>query len=230
MSNQIAVHDVFDKLLEESDQRDVPRQPSGRGEADAESATNAAKVEDSVETDSSDTDDAANTADRAETSGRRRWLLRIAAGIAASLFVAVSAAAGYFGWQVTQQNDIAAAGQAATAAATTYAVTLTTVDYQKLDQNFAQVIEGATGEFKNMYSQSSAQLRQLLIDNKAISHGTVIDSAIKSVSKDTVDVLIFVDQSITNSVNPQPRIDRSRISMTMQRVDDRWLASTVDIK
>jgi Mce-associated membrane protein len=92
------------------------------------------------------------------------------------------------------------------------------------------VLDGATGEFKDMYSQSSAQLRQLLIDNKAVSHGTVVDAAIKSATKDKVEVLIFVDQSISNSLNPEPRIDRSRVGMTMERIDGRWLASKVDIK
>ena len=50
----------------------------------------------------------------------------------------------------------------------TYAQVLTSIDANNVDQNFAQVLDGATGEFKDMYSKSSDQLRQLLIDNKAI--------------------------------------------------------------
>ena len=213
MFNQIAVHDVFEELLEESEAAAPPRVD------DTETSTTEPELDDSEQ-----------TMARSETSRKGPRLRRIAAGIAALLFVGATAAAGFFGWQVKQQHDIDAAARAASAAATAYSGILTTVDYQKLDQNFAQVLDGATGEFKNMYSQSSAQLRQLLIDNKAISHGVVVDSAVKSASRDTVDVLIFVDQSVTNSVNPQPRIDRSRISMTMQLVDGRWLASKVDIK
>ena len=76
----------------------------------------------------------------------------------------------------------------------------------------------------------AAQLRQVLIDNKAMSKGTVVDAAIKSATTTKVDVLLFIDQSISNVVNPQPRIDRSRVAMTMELVDNRWLASKVDIK
>ncbi|MDT5017956.1 MAG: Mce-associated rane protein, partial [Mycobacterium sp.] len=47
-----------------------------------------------------------------------------------------------------------------------------------VDQNFTQVLDGATGEFKDVYSQSASQLRQVLIDNKAMSKGIVVDSAI----------------------------------------------------
>jgi Mce-associated membrane protein len=44
-----------------------------------------------------------------------------------------------------------------------------------------------------------------------------------------VEVLLFVDQSITNAVRSEPRLDRNRIQMTMERIDERWLASRVDL-
>ncbi|MEB3031827.1 hypothetical protein [[Mycobacterium] nativiensis] len=160
----------------------------------------------------------------------RRLLQRALVGLGALALVTAISLAGFFGWQVKEQKDIDAAGQAALQTARSYAVTLTSVDNQKLDENFKQVLEGATGEFKDMYSQSAAQLRQLLIDNKAVSRGTVVDAAIKSATKTKVEVLVFVDQSISNSVNPEPRIDRSRVAITMDLVDNHWLASKVDIK
>ena len=73
---------------------------------------------------------------------------------------------------------------------------MTSIDSNKVDENFNQVLDGATGEFKDMYSQSSMQLRQLLIDNKAAAHGVVVESAIQSETKDKVVVLLFVDQSV----------------------------------
>jgi Mce-associated membrane protein len=91
------------------------------------------------------------------------------------------------------------------------------------------VLDGATGEFKDMYSQSSTQLRQLLIDNKATAHGVVVESAIQSESKNKVVVLLFVDQSVSNTAVPDPRIDRSRVKMTMELVDGRWRASKVEL-
>ena len=89
---------------------------------------------------------------------------------------------------------------------------------------------GSTGEFKDIYSQSASQLRQVLIDNKAMSKGTIIDSAVKSASKTKVDVVLFVDQWITNVASPQPRLDRSRVAMTMELIDGKWLESKVELK
>ena len=124
-----------------------------------------------------------------------------------------------------QEREVTRAGQQAQQAAVAYAQILTSIDSNKVDENFNQVLDGATGEFKDMYSQSSVQLRQLLIDNKASAHGVVVESAIQSASKDKVVVLLFVDQSVSNTNVPDPRIDRSRIKMTMEFVDGRWRAS-----
>ena len=137
--------------------------------------------------------------------------------------------AAFFGWQLKQVNDAAEAGRTALDVARSYAVTLTSVDYQKIDENTTQVLDGATGEFKDMYSQSSVQLRQLLIDNKATAHGVVVDSAIQSESTGKVVVLVFIDQTVSNMAVPDPRIDRSRIKMTMEKVDGRWRASKVQL-
>lgn len=214
------VNDVFSRLDELED--DPP---------ETEITTNTPEVDPTAEVDEAAAHGPGETAAKAAPISRRRRLLRRVAGAAAALvFVAALMVAAYLGWQLKQRNDTAAAGRAALAVAQSYAVTLTSVDTNNIDQNFNQVLNGATGEFKDMYSQSAAQLRQVLIDNKAMSKGTVVDAAIKSATKTKVEVLLFIDQSISNVVNPQPRIDRSRVAMTMELIDKHWLASKVDIK
>jgi Mce-associated membrane protein len=166
----------------------------------------------------------------APPSRGKRWLRHTLTAVTIAIFVAALGSSGYFWWQDQQQKDIDSASRAALSSAERFAVTLTSIDTNGVDQNFAQVIDGSTGEFKDMYSQSASQLRQVLIDNKAMSKGTVIDSAVKSGSKTKVDVVLFVDQWITNVASPKPRLDRSRVAMTMELVDGRWLASKVELK
>lgn len=144
-------------------------------------------------------------------------------------FLALLGATGLLGWQLWQERQVDDAGEQARQAAVNYAQTLTSIDSAKVDENFDAVLDGATGEFKDMYSQSSNQLRQLLIDNKATAHGVVLESAVQSATKDTAVVLLFVDQSVSNTNVPDPRIDRSRIKMTMEYVDGRWRASKVEL-
>ena len=164
-----------------------------------------------------------------DTDKDRRWSRRLRIGAVVVIFVATLATSGYLGWQLWQDKQIEQASQQAQQAAVTYAQILTSIDSNKVDENFAQVLDGSTGEFKDMYSQSSVQLRQLLIDNKATAHGVVLDSAVQSASKDMVVVLLFVDQSVSNTSVPDPRVDRSRIKMTMENIDDRWRASKVEL-
>ncbi|CAJ1585473.1 DUF3329 domain-containing protein [[Mycobacterium] wendilense] len=161
----------------------------------------------------------------APSSGKRGLLI----GAVAVVLVAALAGAGFLGWKLWDVTSVEEAGRQAQEAANAYAQVLTSIDSNKVDENFNQVLDGATGEFKDMYSQSSTQLRQLLIDNKATAHGVVVDSAVQSATRDKVVVLLFVDQSVSNTNIPDPRIDRSRIKMTMELVDDRWRASKVEL-
>lgn len=189
-------------------------------ETEAESET-----EDESEVDAEEETETEPEAEADKPSWRRRVLV----GALAAVFIAALALSGFLGWNAWQGRQVAQAGKQAQDAAVSYAQILTSIDSNKVDENFNQVLAGATGEFKDMYSQSSMQLRQLLIDNKASAHGVVVESAVQSASKDKVVVLLFVDQSVSNTTVPDPRIDRSRIKMTMEKVDGQWRASKVEL-
>ena len=152
----------------------------------------------------------------------RRW-------IAAAVLALGLIGATYEGWLLFAHHQRTVAAAEALEAAQKYTLVLTSVDPTAIDKNFAEILDGATGEFKDVYSASSEQLRQLLIDNKASAHGTVIDSAVKSATKNKVEVLLFVDQSVSNKTAPQAQIDRSRIVITMEKVKGRWLAAKVEM-
>ncbi len=159
----------------------------------------------------------------------RPWRHYLRRSVLPLLLAASLAVSGYLGWLQWQAHQVTVAGQEAQQAAIKYAGVLTSIDSNNVDENFRQVLDGATGEFKDMYTQSSVQLRQLLIDNKATAHGVVVDSAIASETTNKVVVLVFIDQTVANMAVPDPRIDRSRIKMTMEKVDGRWRASKVQL-
>ncbi|MUL67082.1 Mce protein [Mycobacterium sp. CBMA 234] len=174
------------------------------------------------------TDASADAAEPVAPEPKRR--ITPAEVVCALLFTVLVAALGFLGWRQYEQYRVNAASEAALTAAKDYAVVLTTLDAKNIDENYRRSLDGATGEFKDAYSQGANQLRQVLIDNKASGTGVVVAAAaVKSATPDKVEVLLFVDQSITNAANPSPRIDRNRIDMTMEKVGDRWLASRVEI-
>lgn len=197
--------------------------------ADEATEEDAAVQED--EEDAADEEDDGPLLSRKEKPKRfnRPWRHYLRRSIMPVLLAASLGVSGYLGWLQWQAHQVKVAGQEAQQAAVKYAGVLTSIDSNNVDENFRQVLDGATGEFKDMYTQSSVQLRQLLIDNKATAHGVVVDSAIASESANKVVVLVFIDQTVANMAVPDPRIDRSRIKMTMEKVDGRWRASKVQL-
>ena len=135
---------------------------------------------------------------------RRRFL---AITVCTAVMLTLLSATGFFGWRTYQAHTITTASAEALQAARDYAVVLTTLDAKNIDNNYRRTLDGATGEFKDAYSQGAAQLRQILIDNKAAGTGIVIDAAVKAATRDTVEVLLFVDQSITNAANTNMALD-----------------------
>jgi Mce-associated membrane protein len=224
--------DVFESVVEHPDPSSAKDAQTATETGDSASSQTAAEVaNEAVATTAGEAaDDDNGDAQPAAPSRHRRWVRDTLTVLAILISLAALGSAGYFGWRYKQHNDIDSASRAALSSAEHFAVTLTSIDTDAVDQNFSQVVDGSTGEFKDIYSQSASQLRQLLIDNKAMSKGTVIDSAVKSASKNKVDVVLFIDQWITNAASPRPRLDRSRVTMTMERIDGRWLASKVELK
>lgn len=146
---------------------------------------------------------------------------------AAVVIIALSAAAGTAWALVAAQHQRDAEAAEALAAARSYAATLTTTDQNTIDKNFADVLGGATGEFKDAYSKAAATMRKMLIDNKVSTKGVVEDAAVKAVRGDDVDVLLSVKQDVTSAAVEKPRTDYVSVSMTMRKVGDKWLAAEV---
>lgn len=213
-----------------------PKSEAVKTEPDAESAQDVSDDVDDVTADEAEDHDEGGLLTRKRPDAeRRKWPRKqdlkqyLRRSILPLLLVASLAVSGFLGWRQWQDHRVKLAGEQAQQAAIAYAQVLTSIDSNKVDENFRQVLDGATGEFKDMYTQSSVKLRQLLIHNKATAHGVVVDSAIQSESMNKVVVLVFIDQTVTNTAAPDPRIDRSRIKMTMEKVDGRWRASKVQL-
>ncbi|OBJ69435.1 hypothetical protein [Mycobacterium sp. 1274756.6] len=171
----------------------------------------------------------ADTGPDADTAGGvrtqwRHWLLR---GGAAVLALALLAGAAWAGRLLVTEHRRDSAATEALGVARDFAVTLTTADPGTVDDKVRAVIDGSTGEFRDRYTKSSAQLRKLLIDNEVATRGTVVDGAVKSAEPTRVEVLLVVKQTVSNSAVPEEGTDLVPVAMTMEEVDGRWLASEV---
>ncbi|HET9875388.1 MAG TPA: Mce protein [Mycobacterium sp.] len=162
----------------------------------------------------------------------RRWRISFPRWLVAVVLVAVLAGAGYGGWSLLQRHETDVAGQQALAAAEKYVLTLTNFDSvfadPAVEKDMDYLLDGATGEYKDMYARSQAKLLKLQVEKKAAGRGTIVDSTVKSATKDKAVVVLLVDQSVTNADNPDPQLDRSRVRVTMYKVDGRWLVGYLE--
>lgn len=175
---------------------------------------------------------AARAAEPFEGSAVATWRRRLPRPVTTVLIVLlVMAIAGcvVFGSKFRTLHNREDAGRAALAAAKDYAVALTSIDFAHLDADTATVLNGATGEFEVMYRQSADQLKPVLLQAKSVSKGRVVAASVQSESESRAVIMLFVDAEITNVTNPQPRVDRNRLLITMDRVGGRWLASKVEL-
>ncbi|MET7770044.1 hypothetical protein [Nocardia sp. NPDC005366] len=154
---------------------------------------------------------------------------RTVLAVLAALLVASATTAGVLGWRIHRDGATDRAAAAALAAGQQYAVVLTSIDASHIDRDFAAIDAGATGAFKQMYAQSAVQLQPLLVQARSVSKGRVLSASVQSASRERVVLMMFVDAEVTNATTTGPRVDRSRILMTMDDVDGRWLASEVEI-
>lgn len=148
------------------------------------------------------------------------------------LSIALVAALVLAGWlfqQKRQDDAVAAARTEATAQARTAAVALTSYDHKTLRKDFDAVRDLATDPFASQFDKASQRLTAVLEKYQGTAHGKVVRAAVSSADTDRVEVLLFVDQTVTSSLQQQPRVDRNRIAMTMVRTRDGWRVSEAEL-
>ena len=133
----------------------------------------------------------------------------------------------------------------ALAAARAFAVLVTSYDHTRIAQDVEKVTAGTadssrceigpdgapvkdTGCFRTEYTRTAgAQFQKLIKDNKATSKGEVRSAGVVSDKDGRMVVLLAVDQTVTNINRPAPRVDRTRMQLTLERVDGKWLVVDV---
>jgi Mce-associated membrane protein len=99
-----------------------------------------------------------------------------------------------------------------------------TYNYKTLDANFAAAERGLTPSFRVSYSHTTeTSVRPLASKYHAISTASVAAAGVSAASENAATLLLFVDQTVQNTQLPHPRLDRSRIRVSMVRTNGHWL-------
>lgn len=144
-----------------------------------------------------------------------------------AVLVVAAAAAAWFGYRWNEQRIADQARAEAVTAARQAMKNFMEVNPARLDTDMQRVADGATGDFKAEFEDDRATLRKTYQEKKIEAHGEVLAAAAdaRNSDRDSVRVLLVVDQNVTAGTSSQLRHYRLQLDMVAE--GDRWLVSTL---
>jgi Mce-associated membrane protein len=92
---------------------------------------------------------------------------------------------------------------------------LATYDYRDLGGNFRHVAARATDRFARQLRALTDELGPELRRTRAIATATARSAGVVRADAGKAVVAVFVDQAVTNTKTPEPRVERSRMELTL---------------
>ncbi|MEV0296706.1 hypothetical protein [Nocardia sp. NPDC050710] len=154
----------------------------------------------------------------------------IAIRAAAALLLGASLASSvYFFVQDRESDRLLAAHEEARTAACAYAPVLAEYDAKNLDTYFAAVLDGATGDWKKQFGDTSRELKEVLSQGEVVSKSNDVQCAIKSGDDTSAEAIVVIGQTITSlGTQGKPMPGQLSMVMRMAKVDGKWLVNKVN--
>jgi Mce-associated membrane protein len=117
---------------------------------------------------------------------------------------------------------------AAEAAASRETRATLTYNYKTLSADYAAAEAGLTPRFRaNYLTTTASSVTPEATKTQAVSAAAVTAGGVSVATATTATVLLFVDQTVTNNLLAHPRLDRSRIKVSMVKLNGRWLVDNL---
>jgi Mce-associated membrane protein len=173
--------------------------------------------------------DAEGGGDSEPTRRLRPSLLRFFVyGVLPGLALLLAAAAGYLKWVDATVRDAEVARNQSVQAAVDSTVAMLTYRPDNVTQNLAAALDRMTGGFRESYSSLTHDVVIPGAKQRQISAvATVPAAASVSATPTHAVVLLYVNQATTIGNDP-PTDSASRVKVTLEKVNDRWLISQFD--
>lgn len=97
------------------------------------------------------------------------------------------------------------------------AVNLTTIDYQQADADIQRILDSATGQFYDEFSQRSAPFVEVVKKAQSTSQGTITEAGLESVSDDGAQAIVAVSVQTSTAGAPDQPPRSWRMRLTVQK-------------
>jgi Mce-associated membrane protein len=155
---------------------------------------------------------------------RARVLLLTVLGLAAAAAVL---AAVLLAIELQDAPDEEARRQEILQAARQQGVNITTLDHRSVERDLQRVLALSTGNFRAEFEAGTKDLTDLVVENKAVSTGEVLEAGIVTADSDSARVLVVADSTVSNSTTEEQQVRHYRMQLDLVRRGDRWLTSAL---
>jgi Mce-associated membrane protein len=191
-------------------------------------------VDEAITLEAEDTSPASEPSDSAGDAhgappDRATWWRRVLLiGLAIALVAGIAFAA-IQGQDWCENRHYASERKDALSTARKVAVTVSTSDYQRIDEDLAAILKLATGNFASTVRTNQASQAELVKTYKVQSTAKVDEIGVVSQDDDKVVVAVAVSSLIKNSRNRAGQEQWYRMVIDVeQQKNDKWLASNVE--
>ncbi|WP_225727736.1 MULTISPECIES: h domain protein [unclassified Nocardia] len=158
-------------------------------------------------------------------TGLRGRILLITMAVVAAAALAVG---GFNGYRIWNNHQTEQARKDAVAAAGRTVAAMFTYDYKTVDTELPKAADNLSGTFRSDYTKliqqaiiPGAKEKQLAVQATTQAGGVV------SAGRDHAVVLLFLNQVTTSKDSPQGTTTGSRVRVTLDKRDSRWLVAQV---
>ncbi|BCP07989.1 hypothetical protein MINTM020_00870 [Mycobacterium paraintracellulare] len=178
-----------------------------------------------------DADDAAEHGDEgaedAAPTKERLTPVRLAAVLGLATVVALSALAGWFGYRGFHARQAQHQRELLVQVGRQGALNLTTIDWRHADADVQRILESATGQFYDDFSQRSAAFIDVVKKAQSTSVGRITEAGLESQSGNDAQVVVAVSVKTSNLGAAEQETRHWRMRITVQNVGGGMKVSNV---
>ncbi|MCW2598786.1 MAG: hypothetical protein JWM02_615 [Frankiales bacterium] len=115
----------------------------------------------------------------------------------------------------------------AVAAARQAIINLDSISAATIDADLKRVLAGTTGSFKDQFSKSQTDLKQVVVQAKRSSTGTIRSAGVVRADTDSATVLVAVDRIVKDSTNQNGVVINDRWKLDLEKHGGRWLVAAL---
>ncbi|MEX3646587.1 MULTISPECIES: mammalian cell entry protein [Mycolicibacterium] len=157
-------------------------------------------------------------ADASAVAKRSTSPLRLALSAGLIGVVVLGGLVGWLGFRTYQSQHAEKERQLFLQVARQGALNLTTIDYQNADSDVQRILDSATGQFHDDFSQRAQPFVDVVKKAQSKSVGTVTDSGLESVTDGEAQAIVAVTVRTSNAGAPEQQPRSWRMRFTMQKV------------